>query len=354
MRLPVAGAVVALGCCLVGSVSAATAAKPVNQQPPTISGSATEGSVLQGSNGTWSGSPTDYNMMWERCDKNGNGCKNISGTGGHSAYRVVSTDAGHRLRFAVGAANSDGRTWSSSAPTAVVPGAVPGSVQPPSISGSPQVGATLVGGRGTWTNNPSDFNVLWQRCDRTGGSCANISGTGGKYRYALKSVDLNTTLRFAVGAANKTGRTWVSSAPTAVIGAAQSQNGCPPQGNANVSAISSPARLVIDAMAAPSIVTRQTSTLVLRFHVTSTCGGSVGGALVYVTATPYNQFTIPSEQMTGSDGWVQVSMQRLAGFPISGRQQLIALFVRARKPGENLLAGISTRRLFSVHVNLHA
>jgi hypothetical protein len=356
MHLPVAGVIVALGFCLVGGVSAATAAKPVNQQPPTVAGSATQGSVLQATNGTWSGSPTDFNTWWQRCDKNGNSCNNIGGTAGNHSYRLVAADVGHRMRFDVGAANGDGRTWAQSAPTAVVAGARPVNTHLPEVSGSPQVGATLSGSRGGWTNEPTDYNDVWQRCDRNGGSCANISGTGGKYRYDVKSVDVGATLRFAVGAANKTGRTWASSAPTAVISAAAPPpaTGCPGKGNADIGAISPPARLVLDGLQGPSIVTRQTRTLVLRFHVSSTCGGSVRGALVYVTATPYNQFSIPAEQVTGSDGWVQVSMQRLGGFPISGRQQLIALFVRARKSGENLLGGVSTRRLFSVKVNLMA
>jgi hypothetical protein len=168
------------------------------------------------------------------------------------------------------------------------------------------------------------------------------------------------TIRARVTASNAGGSAQAASAPTHLVGGAPAPPpppaaGCPSgSGTINVAAIGKPARLLIDRQTTdPSVLHQGTDELVIRYHVSACDGRSVQGALVYATAVPFHQLTIPSEPRTNQDGWAELRFRMLAGFPVSDKQQLIAVFVRARKSGENVLGGISTRRLFSVHVDLH-
>ena len=95
----------------------------------------------------------------------------------------------------------------------------------------------------------------------------------------------------------------------------------------------------------PSVVTSGTQTIVARFRVSACSGRPVQGALVYVTAVPFVQFSAPPEATTGADGWAELRMNRLRGYPASPKQQLLVMLARAPKSSESLLGGISTRPL---------
>ena len=237
------------------------------------------------------------------------------------------------------------------------PQAAPTNTQPPAISGTPTEGSTLTASTGQWTGSPTSYEFRWQRCDTDGGSCAGISGANQR-TYTLKAVDAGNTLRVRVTAKNPDGENSVTSVPTAVVKAAPAPapTGCPAgSGVIQADQLAAPARLSIDGQQlSPGVVGLSAQSLTVRFRV-SACGGRpVQGALVYVTAVPYNQFSVPSEQQTGADGWAELSMRRLQGFPAARQQQLLVMFTRARKSSENPLGGISTRRLVSFPVRLSA
>ena len=133
-------------------------------------------------------------------------------------------------------------------------------------------------------------------------------------------------------------------------------NGCPTNKSlktAPIADLAPPARTQIEAFDVLSgPVNSQTQTFTLKVRVGSTCSGvDIKGASVYVTAVPYNQFTIPAEELTGDDGTATLVFRRDANFPASSKQQQLTLFIRATKPGEanGDLAGVSTRRLVAIN-----
>ena len=129
-------------------------------------------------------------------------------------------------------------------------------------------------------------------------------------------------------------------------------NGCPTNKSlktAPIADLAPPARLQIDGFDVLSgPINEGTQTFTMKVRIGSTCSVGIKGASVYVTAVPYNQFTIPDEELTGDDGNATLVFRRDANFPASDQQQQLTLFIRATKPGEDPLAGVSTRRLVAV------
>jgi hypothetical protein len=323
---------------------------PTSSARPTISGTAQQGQTLTTSNGGWSGSPTSFAYAWSLCDASGGSCAAIAGATS-ATYKPTATDAGHTVTVTVTATNADGSGRATSAPSAVIStAAAPTPTTTPSISGSPQAGATLTASKGTWSGNPTSTAVSWLRCDAGGDSCAAVSGATGD-TYAVTQADAGKTLRISVTATNAAGSTNFVSAQTAAVPGA---NGCPAgTGAIQITDLSLPARLQISkASITPKLVTLNTHTIQLHFTVTACNGRPVQGASVFAVPIPYNQFA-GTQQTTGADGSATITETRRRGFPARRRnQRLLAVFARAAKPGEPVLGGVSTRRTVAFRVTL--
>jgi hypothetical protein len=357
----IVAALVAVGTATAVTQKAAVA--PSNNSAPTISGSATAGSTLTANPGTWSGSaPISFQYQWRICDGNGGACHDIAGATGQT-YQLKNEDAGNTARVQVIGSNGDGSANATSAPTARIAaaGTGPTNTAAPHITGTASTGSTLTANNGSWSGSqPITFTYQWTVCDGNGNSCHDISGATAN-TYVVKADDAGNTIRVRVTAKNSTGTTAATSAPSAKIatgsgsgGGGTGANGCPtaPSGTAvPVANVTAPARLQVTGFQVVSgTLTKSTNSFSARFRIGDTCGHPVSGALVYPAAVPYNQFSIPREAATDGNGYVTMTFNRLAAFPASDKQQLLTMFVRARKPGDNVLAGISTRRLISFQI----
>jgi hypothetical protein len=333
---------------LTRSAGASTQSAPSNTSPPTITGKAEEGQTLKADPGTWSGStPIDYSYQWRRCGTGGANCSNISGAN-DNIYTLAAADVGHRLRVLVTAVNSDGAGTAQSAATATVakaPPQAPVNTKEPTISGTAQEGQTLTANPGGWSGSqPIQFAYRWRRCDAKGGDCQNTSVTA--QTYVLGAADVGFTLRVLVTASNNVGSAAAIADATSVV-----TSSGPPAGQCQpIAKVSLPERLVVDKITyTPSTIHSRSVPLVARFHVISTKGYCVSGAVVYAVGVPFNRLSNEPEVSTDSTGWSQVTFHVLPTFQLVPGN-LVVIFVRARKSGENLLAGVSTRRLVSVRV----
>ena len=232
---------------------------------------------------------------------------------------------------------------------AAAPAQPPRNTAPPTISDTtPHVGQTLTATTGTWTGTqPMTFAYQWLRCNSGGQQCQPIANATSA-TYTVTAADLGSTLRVRVTARNASGTATAESATTSRVAAA-------PAGPGNVipvTAVVPPERLVIDLVHfTPNPVTSATAPINVRVRVTDTRGRLVSGALVFLRSTPLVT-TAPPETPTGPDGTVTLTTTPRPDFRILFRPGYnLQFFVRARKPGESLLAGVSTRRLVQVRLS---
>jgi hypothetical protein len=216
----------------------------------------------------------------------------------------------------------------------------------PTITGTAESGQTLTATRGTWTGSPTTFHYAWGRCDASGNACAGIPGATARI-YTVTDADVGHTLRVTVGAQNGSGTTRATSAPTGAV----TPSGCPPgTGVIPIASLTPPARLLVTRASISPAATHSSRSIQLRVGITACNGRPVQGATVFATTIPFNQFKATTAT-TDATGTVTMAQARLRGFPARSRgQRLLAVFVRAAKPGEPILGGVSSRRVLAFRI----
>ena len=169
---------------------------------------------------------------------------------------------------------------------------------------------------GTWTGKtPITFADQWSRCDANGNNCSPISGETGQTRI-VDSGDVGKRLKVRVTATNST-------------------------------SVPADQRLIVDSVKfSPNPVAARNTPIAVSVHVVDTRGYVVRDALVFVRSVPILTST-PPELATAQNGWAIFQVLPRADFPLRNGHS-VQFFVRARRTGDNVLAGVGTRRLVQV------
>ena len=228
------------------------------------------------------------------------------------------------------------------------PAVIPTNTEDPAVVGTAQDGQLLAARDGEWSGtNPMTFTYQWQRCNSAGASCAGISGATAKI-YRVATADVGNRLRVQVTARNTSGSRTATTAPTSAVdrpaGATRIADG---RYSIPVTSVNMPDRLIVSGVEFAPTVLRSRRAFTGRFRVTDTRGYVVRDAIVLVTGVPLGWITAPQEIKTNVDGLATLQLQPTRRLRLV-RGGSMVMFIRARKEGDSILAGISSRRLVRV------
>jgi hypothetical protein len=105
-------------------------------------------------------------------------------------------------------------TTTTPPPTTILVAVGPGNTSPPTMSGTPVVGQTLIASPGTWSGTPSPtYAYTWKRCSSS--ACTALASGGSS--YTVVTADTGYTLEVSVTATNSAGSATATSVQTAPV-----------------------------------------------------------------------------------------------------------------------------------------
>jgi hypothetical protein len=226
----------------------------------------------------------------------------------------------------------------------------PRNISPPTLTAL-QVGQTLSADVGKWSGTaPFTFYYQWTRSD--GGDGTPIAGAGGP-TYTPTEADIGHSIFVQVKAENAAGPGWANSPYTsAVTGATAADAVTLPDGRTSVLVdhVSLPDRLVIPSAEFTPTKLTSSGTVTARVTVVDRQQHPVRGVLVQVVALPFGSIKPVAEATTDTTG--------VATIALTGTAQIaqtpggaIALSIRARKPGDDVLTGVTATRWVKLDVS---
>ena len=148
---------------------------PVNSTIPTLTGTLTVGSVLTFGVGTWTNSPTSYDLRLYRGTANVSSGETLAKNAGNvtsSTYTITQADlnSGQLYFRAFATATNSGGTSNGGVLTAgtergpiTAAASVPANTSQPTLSGGLTVGNTLTFGIGSWSGSPTSYALRLYR-----------------------------------------------------------------------------------------------------------------------------------------------------------------------------------------------
>lgn len=177
-----------------------------------------------------------------------------------------------------------------------------------------------------------------------------IPGASGP-TYTLTDADIGHNLFVQVKATNGDGVQLSNAATTSqVTGATAADTVALAGGGVSVLVdhVSLPDHLVLQSATFTPNVLKPGGTVTARVVVIDTLGHPVRNAQVQITPLPYGAVKAPPVATTGGDGSASLTLAAASQLSRAGRA--LGLFIQARKPGDDVLNGVTSSRLVNLAV----